>query len=106
MAAITYNRRKAKGLCPGCGKNRKPDDGVFCQSCREKSRAKYRQKCMNETAEEKEARCSRNNQRQQSLIRKRRLQGLCAQCGAVSPLYFFCEVCKDKRRRARDNGER
>ena len=98
MPSLTYNRRKEMGLCPACGLDRQPGDGVYCQRCLERQRAKYRQRCMTETLEQKEERLNRSNQRVKSLVHKRRMQGLCGQCGAVSPLYFFCDVCAAKRK--------
>lgn len=98
MPSLTYNRRKEMGLCPACGNEPKPENGVYCEKCREKQRAKYKQRCMKETMTEKETRLDRDNRRVKSLVHKRRMQGLCGQCGAVSPLYFYCEVCAAKRK--------
>lgn len=61
-----YQRRKAQGLCPRCGKVKSPEDGSWCFTCRA---------------------------RRKVWIAKRRSQGVCISCAEPLPANYSSHTC-------------
>lgn len=93
-----YPSRAAAGCCPRCGGV--VDDKKFkiCSLCRAYQRQYYRKSMEKQTPEERAAYNARHCEATNRLYARRRQQGLCITCGAVSPVHWQCEVCYQKRR--------
>lgn len=71
-----YRERRAKGLCPTCGRPLGPEDGFKCVECKRYAAAWQRQ-----------------------YTRKRIAAGICVKCGKPSGEgYSQCEECRIKGR--------
>lgn len=89
---VTYERRKAEGICVFCGKE-KADGGVRCRACVEKHKKAWREDVYARRRELK-----RQNQR----YWQRRAAGICTRCGKkeVFPGISMCGPCAEKAREA------
>lgn len=92
-----YAELKKKGLCPMCGGKREDKAYVLCVMCRKYGRASYYRKLSKMSPEELSETYEHRRETVKKLKASRRAQGLCVQCGAVSPIHWLCEVCYDKR---------
>lgn len=97
-ATRLYQSREALGLCPLCGKSREDEKYKLCESCRRYHRGYYKAMIEKQTPEEHREFNARKGKTQRARAYKRRAQGLCVQCGAVSPVHWLCETCYTNRK--------
>lgn len=91
MPMATYEKRRAAGLCPECGKI-KSARYVSCYKCRQKRR-RYRRKRLADNP---------RLRRTHKTYHRRRAAGLCPECGGKRDTnYLVCSTCLDKRRERR-----
>ena len=96
-ATELYRKRKAAGLCPMCGCERDNSKRAICSKCLAYQRNYYTTRRENQTPEQRDAENERKRIVTYASKIKRRQQGLCVSCGAVSPIHWLCEVCYDRR---------
>ncbi len=101
--------RRARGMCPRCGKHPPAPERSLCATClergREAQRARYKRARLEGTAyggrcPESRRRMARERNRRQR--RERREAGLCALCGRQAPVEgsAVCAPCCEERRAA------
>lgn len=93
-----YRSRKAAGLCPVCGGEREDKKRSLCDKCRAYYRSYYGSMREKQTPEERQRFNDAKAVSSRNLVRRRRQQGLCVQCGAVSPVHWLCETCYTNRK--------
>ena len=98
--------RRAKGLCPRCGKMSPVPDRTLCVSCAEKQRLRDYARYARLKAEGKkqprnlEKARARGRRRYHRLTADRRAKGLCSRCGKMPPApnRYQCGPCAEKQR--------
>ena len=97
----TYSRRYGRimrarlssfeGLCTRCGDV--TDGGKRCETCLKKHRIMARKQYQRNIDKERRRKVTV----MQKIRDGRRAKGLCAECGAESPKFFRCIVCRKRR---------
>ena len=93
-----YPSRAAAGRCPRCGGTFDDKKYKICSLCRAYQRQYYRKTVEKQTPEEHAEFNARHGEAMKRLYARRRQQGLCTVCGAVSPTHWLCEVCYEKKK--------
>lgn len=102
-----YESRKAKGLCPSCGKNAPTQDKTWCSACLEKSRLKAEKRiadgvcigCGNKVEILGRRNCKACNQKRGEINRKKSVEsGFCQRCHAkpAEKGKTVCQNCNER----------
>ena len=101
--------RRARGMCPRCGKNRPAPERSLCATCLERGReaqraryAKAREKGSRYGGRDPESRRRMARERNRKRRRERLEAGLCTICGERKPAEggAVCGICREERRAA------
>ena len=101
--------RRARGVCPKCGKHPPAPERSLCANCLERGRkseqARYARRKLEGTTyggRDPESRRRMARERMKKRRRERTEAGLCTRCGEVPPVNgsAVCETCREERRAA------